>query len=108
MVLDKKTGEPLDDATVILHIEKGGPMEGMYDMNMMDMMEKMFKVENIGSGKYLVKVNVDEKGYYTMHTHSIPEGKSMMSMMNNYMDVGIIAKIINIKEKRILHTLSFS
>ena len=92
LVLDKKTGEPLDDATVILHIEKGGPMEGMDDMSMMDMMGKMFEAENIGSGKYLIKVNVDEKGYYTMHTHGIPEGKSMMSMMNNHMDVGIIAK----------------
>ena len=92
LVLDKKTGNPLDDANVILHIEKGGPMEGMDGMNMMDMMGKMFKAENIGSGKYLIKVNVDEKGYYTMHTHVIPEGQSMMSMMNNHMDIGVIAK----------------
>jgi hypothetical protein len=27
-----------------------------------------------------------------MHTHGIPEGQSMMSMMNNHMDIGIIAK----------------
>jgi len=92
LVLDKETGNPLDDATVILHIEKGGPMEGMENMNMMDMMGKMFEAQNIGSGKYLIKVNADEKGYYTMHTHGIPEGKSMMSMMNNHMDIGIIAK----------------
>lgn len=92
LVLDKETGNPLDDANVILHVEKGGPMEGMEDMNMMDMMGKMFQAENIGSGKYLITVNVDEKGYYTMHTHAIPEGNSMMSMMNNHMDVGIIAK----------------
>ena len=92
LVLDKETERPLDDATVILNIEKGGPMEGMDDMNMMDMMGKMFEAENIGSGKYQIKVNVDEKGYYTMHTHGIPEEKSMISMMNNHMDIGIIAK----------------
>ncbi|QLH06339.1 hypothetical protein [Nitrosopumilus ureiphilus] len=89
LVLDKETGEPMYNATVILHIEKGGPMEEMDNMNMMDMMGKMFEAENIGSGKYLIKVNVDEKGYHTMHTHGIPEGKSMM---NNHMDIGIIAK----------------
>lgn len=92
LVLDKETEKPLDDATVILHVEKGGPMEGMDNMNMMEMMGRMFEAENIGSGKYLIKVNVDEKGYYTMHTHAIPEGKSMMSMMNNHMDIGIIAR----------------
>lgn len=92
LVLDKETEKPLDDANVILHVEKGGPMEGMEDMNMMDMMGKMFEAENIGSGKYLIRVNVGEKGYYTMHTHAIPQGKSMMSMMNNHMDIGIIAK----------------
>lgn len=92
LVVDKETGNPLDDANVILHIEKGGPMEGMDDMNMMDMMGSMFEAENMGSGKYLIKVNADEKGYYTMHTHAIPQGKSMMSMMNNHMDIGIIAR----------------
>jgi len=90
-VTDKK-GEPLDNANVILHIEKGGPMEGMDGMNMMDMMGKMFKAENIGSGQYQVKFTPTEKVYYTMHTHAIPQGKSMMSMMNNHMDIGIIAK----------------
>lgn len=92
LVSDKKSGIPLDNANVILHIEKGGPMEGMDNMSMMDMMGKMFEAENIGSGKYVIKVNVDAKGYYTMHTHAIPDGKSMMSMMNNHMDIGIIAK----------------
>ena len=90
-VTDKK-GEPLDNANVILHIEKGGPMEGMDGMNMMDMMGKMFKAENIGSGQYQVKFTPTEKVYYTMHTHAIPQGKSMMSMMNNHMYIGIIAK----------------
>jgi len=92
LVLDKKTNKPLDNADVILHIEEGAPMTGMDKMTMMDMMERMSKAENIGSGKYLVKFTPTEKGYYTMHTHVIPAGKSMMSMMSNHMDIGIIAK----------------
>jgi hypothetical protein len=52
----------------------------------------MFEAENIGSGNYEVKFTPTEKGYYTMHTHAIPPGKSMMSMMDNHMDIGIIAK----------------
>ena len=91
LVLDKKTNKPLANADVILHIEVA-PMTGMDKMTMMDMMERMSAAENIGSGKYLVKFTPTEKGYYTMHTHVIPDGKSMMSMMNNHMDIGIIAK----------------
>lgn len=34
-------------------------------------MEKMFEVDNIDSDKYLIKMNVDEKEHYTMHTHII-------------------------------------
>ncbi len=90
LVTDKK-GNPLDNANVILHIEKGAPMASM-DMSMMDMMGRMIQAENIGSGKYQVKFIPIEKGYYTMHTHAILQGKSMMSMMNNHMDIGIIAK----------------
>ncbi len=92
LVFDKKTNKPLDNAEVILHIEKGAPMESMDKMTMMDMMQRMSTAENIGSGKYLVKFTSTEKGYYTMHTHVIPDGKSMMAMMNNHMDIGIIAK----------------
>src|SRR3989338_4048948 len=77
---------------VILHIEEGAPMTSMDKMSMMDMMGRMFEAENIGSGQYQVKFTPTEKGYYTMHTHAIPAGKSMMSMMNNHMDIGIIAK----------------
>ncbi|MFB5613214.1 MAG: hypothetical protein ACE5RL_07910, partial [Nitrosarchaeum sp.] len=66
LVVDKETGNPMDDANVILHIEKGGPMEGMEGKTMMDMMGSMFEAENIDDGKYLIKVNVNEKGYYTM------------------------------------------
>ena len=90
-VTDKK-GDPLDNADVILHIEEGAPMESMDNMSMMDMMGRMIQAENIGSGQYQVKFTPTEKGYYTMHTHAIPQGKSMMSMMNNHMDIGIIAR----------------
>ena len=90
LVTDKK-GNPLDNADVILHIEEGAPMASM-DMSMMDMMGRMIQAENIGSGQYQVKFTPTEKGYYTMHTHAILQGKSMMSMMNNHMDIGIIAK----------------
>jgi len=92
LVLDKNTGNPMDNVNVILHIEEGAPMESMEGKTMMDMMQRMFEAENIGSGKYLVKFTPTKQGYYTMHTHAIPPGKSMMSMMNNHMDIGIIAK----------------
>ncbi len=92
LVVDKKTGNPLDNADVILHIEEGAPMASMGKMSMMDMMGRMFEAENIGDGKYLVKFMPTKKGYYTMHTHAIPDGKSMMSMMSNHMDIGIITK----------------
>ena len=91
LVTDKK-GEPLDSADVILHIEEGAPMASMDKMSMMNMMGRMIQAENIGSGQYQVKFTPTEKGYYTMHTHAIPQGKSMMSMMNNHMDIGIIAR----------------
>ena len=90
LVTDKK-GNPLDNVDVILHIEEGVPMASM-DMSMMDMMGRMIQAENIGSGQYQIKFTPTEKGYYTMHTHAILQGKSMMSMMNNHMDIGIIAK----------------
>jgi len=91
LVTDKKDN-PIDNADVILHIEEGAPMESMDKMSMMDMMGRMIQAENIGSGQYQVKFTPTEKGYYTMHTHAIPQGKSMMSMMNNHMDIGIIAR----------------
>ena len=91
LLVTDKNGEPLNDADVILHIEKGTQMASM-DMSMMDMMGRMIQAENIGSGQYQVKFTATEKGHYTIHTHAIPDGKSMMSMMNNHMDIGIIAK----------------
>lgn len=86
LVLDKETKKPLSDAQVIIGIERGA------SMTTMNMMGGMFDADNIGSGKYLVQFTPDSKGIYTMHTHVIPAGKSMMSMMNNHMDIGIIAK----------------
>src|SRR3970040_2640013 len=90
LVLDKNTGNPMDNANVILNIEEGAPMKSMKGQTMMDMMQRMFEAENIGAGKYLVKFTPTKQGYYTMHTHAIPLGQSMMSMMNNHMDIGII------------------
>ena len=86
LVLDKETKKPVSDSQVIIGIERGA------SMTTMDMMGGMFEAKNIGSGKYIVKFIPDSKGYYTMHTHVIPNGKSMHSMMNNHMDIGIIAK----------------
>jgi hypothetical protein len=85
LVLDKNTKKPLNDAQVIVGIEKGAPMSTM-DMS------GMFIAHNIGNGKYVVQFTLEDTGYYTLHTHVIPSGKSMHSMMNNHMDIGIIAK----------------
>ena len=86
LVLDKETKKPLSDAQVIIGIERGASMSSM------DMMGGMFEAKDVGSGKYLVKFTPDKKGHYTMHTHVIPDGKSMHSMMENHLDIGIIAK----------------
>jgi len=86
LVLDKETKKPLTNAQVIVGIEKGAPMSTM------NMIQPMFDGENFGNGKYLVKFALNEKGYYTMHTHVIPAGKSMHSMMFNHEDIGIVVK----------------
>ena len=86
LVLDKETKEPLSDAQVIIGIERGASMSSM------DMMGGMFMAEDIGNGKYIVRFTPDTNGYYIMHTHVIPDGKSMHSMMENHLDIGIIAK----------------
>jgi hypothetical protein len=86
LVLDKNTKKPLGDAQVIVGIEKGSPMS---TMNMIGM---MFTADNVRNGKYVVRFTLEDAGYYTLHTHVIPSGKSMRSMMNNHMDIGIIAK----------------
>ncbi|AKD44125.1 FixH family protein [Candidatus Nitrosotenuis cloacae] len=86
LIKDKTTNKPLLDAQVPIMIEHGS------SMSTMDMMGSMISAEEIGQGKYQVKFTPDKKGVYTIHTHVIPDGKSMMSMMNNHMDVGVIAK----------------
>ena len=86
LVLDKETKKPLSDAQVIIGIEKGA------SMTTMNMVGHMFQADDIGSGKYVVRFTPDSKGIYTMHTHVIPDGKSMYAMMKNHLDIGIIAK----------------
>lgn len=86
LVLDKETKKPLPSADVIIGIERGT------SMTTMNMVGGMFNAEDIGNGKYIVRFTPDTKGYYTMHTHVIPDGKSMHSMMQNHLDIGLIAK----------------
>lgn len=86
LIKDRATNKPLLDAQVPVTIERGS------SMSTMDMMGSMMQAQEIGQGKYQVKFTPDAKGIYTIHTHVIPDGKSMMSMMNNHMDIGIIAK----------------
>jgi len=85
-VLDKESKKPVVDAEVIIGIERGS------SMSTMDMMGEMFDAENIGSGKYVVRFTPDNEGIYTLHTHVIPAGKAMHSMMNNHLDIGIIVE----------------
>ncbi|MGI0008313.1 MAG: hypothetical protein ACRD92_01690 [Nitrosopumilaceae archaeon] len=85
-VLDKESEKPMVDAKVIIGIERGS------SMSTMDMMGGMFDAENIGSGKYVVRFTPDDSGIYTLHTHVIPSEKSIHSMMDNHMDIGIMAE----------------
>src|SRR2546426_2345574 len=86
LVLDKNTKQQINNAQVIIGIEKGAPMSTM------NMVTPMFEATNMGNGKYVASFTVDDSGYYTMHTHVILSGKSMHSMMQNHMDIGILAK----------------
>ena len=85
-VLDKITNLPLENADVLIGIEKGSSMTTMM------MQGGMTKAESTGNGNYLVSFTPSEKGIYTLHVHVIPEGKSMHSMMQNHMDIGLISK----------------
>jgi hypothetical protein len=91
-ISDKKTGKPLTDVQVIVGIERGTAMSTM------DMVGPMFNAEeesgnnNKTSGLYIVKFTPNNEGYYTMHVHVIPFGESMSSMMENHLDIGVIAK----------------
>jgi len=84
LVLDKDTKKPITNSQVIIGIERGA------SMTTMNMVGGMFNADDIGNGKYIVRFTPDSKGIYTMHTHIIPSGKSMHSMMNNHLDIGII------------------
>jgi len=84
LVLDKETKKPLTNSQVIIGIERGA------STTTMNMIGGMFNAEDTGNGKYIVRFTPDSKGIYTMHTHVIPSGKSMHSMMNNHLDIGII------------------
>lgn len=86
LVKDRQGDRPLLSAQVQVMIERGSPMSTM------DMMGSMILADEIGQGKYQIKFTPDSEGIYTIHAHVIPEGKSMMSMMSNHMDIGIIAK----------------
>ncbi len=86
LIKDKITNKPLLDAQVPIMIERGS------SMSMMDMMGSMIQAQEINQGKYQVKFTPDKKGIYTIHVHVVPSGKSMMAMMNNHMDIGVIAK----------------
>ena len=86
LVLDKETKKPVSNAHIIVGIEKGA------SMSTMNMVSGMFEAKEIGSGKYDVSFRLDEKGHYTVHIHVILDGKSMHSMMQNHLDIGIIVK----------------
>lgn len=85
-VLDKTSNLPLENANVLIGIEKGASMTTMM------MQGGMTKAEPTGNGHYLLSFTPSEKGIYTLHVHVIPEGKSMHSMMQNHIDVGLISK----------------
>jgi hypothetical protein len=63
-------------------------------MTTMDIIAPMFEAieEKTSPGIYLVKFTSDNKVIYTIHVHLIPNGKSMHSMMENHLDIGLIAK----------------
>jgi hypothetical protein len=89
LVLDKETQKPLTGAQVLVGIERGA------SMTTMEMISSMFEAEEDkgrSSGIYKVRFTPDSDGYYTIHTHVIPSGNSMHSMMNNHLDIGIIAE----------------
>ncbi len=83
LVLDKQTQKPLLGMEVVIGIERGSAMSTM------DMLGDMFDAEDKGSGEYLVRFTPDSEGIYTIHTHVMIPGKSMI---DNHMDFGIVAE----------------
>ena len=88
LILNKQTQKPLTGAQVIVGIELGPAMTTM------DMIGPMLKAQeqDKDSGIYSVRFKLDNKGIYTLHTHVILPGKSMNSMMDNHLDLGIVAE----------------
>lgn len=85
-VLDRQTNAPMQGAEVIIGIEKGLPMTTM------DMMNRgMFSAEEKGEGIHTFTFTPESQGYYTVHAHVIPPGKHMHSMMENHVDLVIVA-----------------
>jgi hypothetical protein len=88
LVLDKFIQKPMTGAQVVVGIERGGAMTTM------NMMGPMFQAQEQGNGTgvYLVTFTPDNNGIYTLHTHVIPPGKPMYSMMDNHIDTGVVAQ----------------
>ncbi|NIP62682.1 MAG: hypothetical protein GWN01_03570 [Nitrosopumilaceae archaeon] len=85
-VLDKTSNLPLENADVLVGIEKGASMTSMH------LQGGMFYADSRANGHYIVSFTPTEKGIYTLHVHVVPEGKSMHSMMQNHLDIGIVSK----------------
>lgn len=86
ILIKDKDGSPVLDARVPVMIERGPPMSTM------EMVGPMILAEEIGYGKYQIRFTPDKDGIYTLHSHVIQQGRSMMAMMNNHMDIGVIAR----------------
>jgi hypothetical protein len=82
----------MTDAQVIIGIEKGAAMTTM-DMTTMDMISPMFNAEEQikQPGVYAVRFVPANIGIYTIHTHVIPNGKSMSSIMDDHIDLEIVS-----------------
>lgn len=76
------------EVQVIIEIEQGAAMITM------DMMGSMFdaREQSKGSGIYIVTLTPDIKGIYTLHTHVNLPGAHMYSMMDNHIDIGVLAQ----------------
>jgi hypothetical protein len=85
-VVDKQTNTTMQGADVIIGIEKGLPITTM------DMIGGMFSADERRDGTYAFPFTPESKGYYTVHTHVIPPGEQMHSMMENHADIVITAE----------------
>ncbi|MEM3006519.1 MAG: hypothetical protein QXE84_06480 [Candidatus Nitrosotenuis sp.] len=86
ILIKDKVGSPVLGVRVLVMIERGPPMSTM------EMIGPMILAEEIGNGKYQISFTPDSEGIYTLHSHVIQQGRSMMAMMNNHMDLGVIAR----------------